>query len=250
MPTEGSGYGETTDRTCRSVYVVIPVYNEADTLEALAAHVLSELSGRRGRVVFVDDGSTDDSGAICDRLSEKYENVETVHFDRNRGKTAALAAGFARTGDADAVITMDSDLQDDPVEIPRFIAALEDGLDLVCGWKKQRHDPWTKRWPSKVYNGFTARVFGLRLHDINCGFKAMRGDVARAAVLRHDYHRLLPAIAKAQGFRVGEIVVNHHPRRFGQSKFGLERYWRGLRDVARLWWEVQRGIVGPAAGEN
>jgi dolichol-phosphate mannosyltransferase len=194
-------------------------------------------------VVLVDDGSTDGSTGRCDEIAAARPEVEVIHFPSNRGKTEALAAGFARAA-GDVVITLDSDLQDDPAEIPRFLEAIAQGLDLVCGWKVRRQDPWSKRCASRLYNGATARVFGLRLHDINCGFKAMRIEVARAAVLKHDYHRLIPAIAAAQGFRVGEIAVRHHPRRHGTSKFGLERYWRGLRDVGRLWWEIQRGRIG------
>jgi dolichol-phosphate mannosyltransferase len=218
------------------------VFNEADTVEPLVSQVLRHGGTSVRRVILIDDGSTDGSAERIAEIASANPQVESVRFAENRGKTAALAAGFAlATGDI--VITMDSDLQDDPAEIPRFVEAVRSGLDLVCGWKKERHDPWTKRWASRLYNGFTARVFGLRLHDINCGFKAMRIEVARGLVLNHDYHRLLPVIAHAQGFRVDEIVVRHHPRAFGRSKFGFERYWRGLRDVARLWWEIRTGQI-------
>ena len=227
------------------VCVVVPVFNEADTLEPLVRAVMNTPRVTIEQLILVDDGSTDGSAARCDEIARSVAGVEAIHFAENQGKTAALAAGFARAK-GDIMITMDSELQDDPEEIPRFLEAIDGGLDLVCGWKKQRHDPWTKRWASRVYNGFTARAFGLRLHDINCGFKAMRIEVAKAAVLRHDFHRLIPAIAAAQGYRVGEIVVRHHPRRYGKSKFGLERYWRGLRDVARLWWAIRRGTIGPS----
>ncbi len=239
------------DRTARppSLCVVVPVFNEAKTLRPLVEGILRTAVGRECRIVLVDDGSTDGSAARCDELVRAHDGVEAIHFAANRGKTEALAAGFARA-QGDIVITMDSDLQDDPAEIPRLLAALDSGLDLVCGWKRTRHDPWTKRFASRVYNGCTARVFGLRLHDINCGFKAMRIEVARAAVLRHDYHRLIPAIAAAQGFRVGEIAVQHHARAHGQSKFGIERYWRGLRDVARLWWEIRTGRIPKRVGSD
>lgn len=247
MPTADTGASKTANdaRTRPRVCIIVPIYNESDTLEPLVRSVLSHCSGVPLQLVLVNDGSTDASASQCDAIAQRHPEVEVIHFPKNRGKTEALAAGFARA-QGEIVITMDSDLQDDPAEIPRFLDAIAGGLDLVCGWKQQRHDPWSKRWASRVYNGFTARVFGLRLHDINCGFKAMRSAVARAAVLKHEYHRLIPAIAAAQGFQVGEIVVRHHPREFGTSKFGIERYWRGLRDVARLWWEIRMGRIGPA----
>lgn len=218
------------------VSVVVPVFNEAETILPLvdAIHTVAPSC----RILLIDDGSTDGSAARCEEAAKAHSEVEVVHFEHNRGKTEALAAGFARA-DGDVVITMDSDLQDDPVEIPRFLDALDGGLDVVVGWKAHRRDPWHKRWPSRVYNGFTAKLFGLKLHDINCGFKAMRLEVAKNLRLHHDYHRLIPVLAAAQGYRVGEIAVRHHPRRHGASKFGLERYWRGLRDVMRVWVEIR-----------
>jgi len=217
--------------------VVVPVYNEAETILPLVDAILA--AAPSARILLIDDGSTDGSAARCDEAAAAHGSVEVMHFERNRGKTEALAAGFA-WADGDIVITLDSDLQDDPAEIPRFLQALDGGLDLVVGWKAHRNDPWHKRWPSRVYNGFNARLFGLRLHDINCGFKAMRIEVAKGLRLHHDYHRLIPILAAAQGYRVGEIAVRHHPRRHGASKFGLERYWRGLRDVTRVWLELRR----------
>ncbi len=220
--------------------VVIPVFNEERTILPLVDAVFAAAAPYGCRIILVDDGSTDGSAARCDEAARGNAAVEAVHFPVNRGKTAALAEGFARaTGDV--VVTLDSDLQDDPAEIPRFLAALDEGCDLVCGWKADRQDPWHKRWASRVFNGFTARLFGLRLHDINCGFKAMRIEVAQGLELKRDYHRLIPVLAAARGYRVGEIAVRHHPRRYGRSKFGIERYWRGLRDVMRLWWELRAG---------
>jgi dolichol-phosphate mannosyltransferase len=220
--------------------IVIPVFNEAETIAPLVDAIARVVGPRPYRIILVDDGSTDGSGRRCDEAAAANPAVEAIHFARNRGKTAALAEGFARATGA-IVITMDSDLQDDPAEIPRFLAALDEGHDLVCGWKADRHDPWHKRWASRVFNGFAARLFGLRLHDINCGFKAMRIEVARSLRLKRDYHRLIPVIAAAQGFRVGEITVRHHARRHGRSKFGFERYWRGLRDTIQLWRELRAG---------
>lgn len=219
---------------------MIPVFNESETLQPLVKQILDVAQGYPCRVLLVDDGSSDGSSAICDRLAQHYDEVEALHFRENRGKTAALEAGFA-SADGDVVITMDSDLQDDPNEIPRFLSALGAGYDLICGWKADRRDPLHKRIASRIYNTFVARMFGLRLHDINCGFKAMRTDVAKNLSLEHDYHRLIPVLAAASGYRVGEIKVRHHPRRSGKSKYGFERYWRGMRDVGRLWWRLQRG---------
>lgn len=216
--------------------MVVPVYNEAETVKPLVDAIRAAYAG--ARIILVDDGSSDGSGARCDDAA-RLPGVEVEHFASNRGKTEALKAGIARaTGDV--VVTIDSDLQDDPAEIPRFLAKLDEGFDLVCGWKSDRQDPWHKRWASKVYNGFTARLFGVRLHDINCGFKAMRIEVARSLELERDYHRLIPVIAAAKGYRVTEIAVRHHPRRHGKSKFGFERYWRGLRDVSHLWLGFRR----------
>jgi glycosyltransferase involved in cell wall biosynthesis len=216
--------------------IVVPVYNEAETIQPLIEAILK--SAPPCRIILVDDGSTDGSGARCDEAAARHAGIDVIHFDANRGKTEALSAGFAQA-DADIVITMDSDLQDDPAEIPRFLEALDGGLDLVCGWKADRKDPWHKRWASRVFNGFTAMLFGVKLHDINCGFKAMRSEVTKSLCLQHDYHRLIPVLAAAQGYRVGEIKVRHHPRRHGTTKFGFERYWRGLRDVMRLWRELR-----------
>ncbi len=130
---------------------------------------------------------------------------------------------------------MDSDLQDDPAEIPRFIEALQQDHDLVTGWKVIRHDPWHKTFPSKVYNTFVCKLFGISLHDINCGYKAMTPEVAKSLNLKHDYHRLIPVLAKLAGHTITEIQVKHHPRRYGKSKYGLARIWHGLRDTFRVW---------------
>lgn len=226
--------------------IILPVYNEATTLAPLVESLLETTRPHGTRIILIDDGSTDGSSGICDDLSHTYKEVDVIHFAENCGKTAALRAGFD-AAEGDLVITMDSDLQDDPSEIPRFIDAVADGLDMVCGWKADRQDPLVKRIASRVYNGFTALLFRLPLHDINCGFKAMRLDVAKSLSLDHDYHRLIPVLAAAQGYRVGELKVRHHPRRSGKSKYGIERYWHGLRDVARLWWQLRFNRDGGAS---
>jgi len=223
----------------RTLSFVVPLFNEEDTIAELVDRIRANSTAFALELLLIDDGSTDRSGQVCDRLAAKYTEVQSIHLGRNHGKTTALAKGFARaTGDI--VFTIDADLQDDPAEIPRFIEAIDAGYDLVTGWKAERKDPWQKRIASKVYNGFTARVFGLKLHDMNCGFKAMRRDVAKSLDLKHDYHRVIPVLAVANGYRVTEIPVKHHARQHGSSKYGFERYWKGLRDVWRVYWEIKR----------
>jgi dolichol-phosphate mannosyltransferase len=160
--------------------------------------------------------------------------VDLIRFRRNRGKCAALAAGFAHA-DGNVIITMDADLQDDPKEIPRLVAKLNEGFDMVVGWKQVRYDPWTKTFPSRIYNGMANLLFGLGLHDINCGFKALRAEVAKGLALNGDMHRLIPVMAAQQGYKVTEAPVEHHPRRHGQSKYGYERFTRGAADIITLY---------------
>jgi glycosyltransferase involved in cell wall biosynthesis len=219
---------------------IIPVYNERDTLEPLVEGIAEHAAPHAYRIVFVDDGSTDGSTEVLADLAQRYASVEVVYFRCNCGKTTALTAGFARaTGDL--VFTMDADLQDDPKEIPRFIEKIEEGFDLVSGWKQKRHDPWHKTLPSRVYNRRVTRLFGLDIHDVNCGFKAMRTEVARNFRLYGERHRLLPVLAKNLGYRVGEIVVEHHARRYGVSKYGFERFYRGALDVTTTWFITRYG---------
>jgi dolichol-phosphate mannosyltransferase len=208
--------------------------NERETLRELTRRILANAPDHTVKILFINDGSTDGSDETLDELDAEYDEIEILHFPENRGKSAALAEGFARA-QGDIVFTMDSDLQDDPAEIPRFLEALAQGSDLVTGWKVIRHDPWHKTIPSKIYNGFVCRLFGLDLHDVNCGFKAMNLQVAKSLELKHDFHRLIPVLAKQKGFTITEIEVQHHPRQYGKSKYGLARFWHGLRDVFRVW---------------
>lgn len=217
-----------------NLFFIIPVMNERETLRDLARGILANTTDHTPRILFINDGSTDGSDNTLDEIAAECSQVEVLHFPQNRGKSAALAEGFARA-QGDIVFTMDSDLQDDPAEIPRFLEALAQGADLVTGWKIVRHDPWHKTIPSKVYNRFVCRLFGLDLHDINCGFKAMTLEVAKSLHLKHDYHRLIPVLAKQNNFTITEIEVRHHPRRYGKSKYGLARFWHGLRDTFRVW---------------
>lgn len=218
-----------------SISVVIPVFDERESLRPLLAELLPVLRSldRRTEVVFVDDGSRDGSGDLLEELAGAEAEVRVVRLRTNFGKGAALMAGF-RYATGDAVVTMDADLQDDPAEIPAMVGALEAGADLVSGWKADRRDPWSKRIASKVFNGVTSRMSGLALHDLNCGLKAYRKEVVRSLSLSGDLYRYIPVMAAAEGFRVQEMAVNHRPRRFGRSKYGLERYVRGFLDLLTI----------------
>jgi dolichol-phosphate mannosyltransferase len=180
--------------------------------------------------VFVDDGSRDGTHAALVRLHDRADNVKVVRLRRNAGKAAALDAGF-REAEGDVVVTIDGDLQDDPAEIPRLLAKLDEGFDLVTGWKARRNDPAVRRVLSRVFNTVTGWVSGVRLHDMNCGLKAFRSEVARELDLYGELHRFIPVLAHDLGFRVTEIAVNHRPREHGRSRYGPERYVRGFLDL-------------------
>lgn len=212
------------------ITVVVPVYNEAQTLRALAHGIQENMRERNFRILFVDDGSTDNSWGILCALREESDVIDIVRLRRNFGKTSALAAAFSFAR-GDIIITMDADLQDDPKEIPALLEKLEQGFDVVCGWKQRRYDPWHKTIPSRIFNFWVSRTFNLPLHDVNTGFKAMRGEVAAQLPLWSDMHRLIPVFAANMGYKVTEIPVHHHPRRFGRSKYGFERYMRGAMDA-------------------
>jgi dolichol-phosphate mannosyltransferase len=212
--------------------LVIPVYNERESLLALhteIAEVAAKLA-ERVEIIFVDDGSKDDSWAVVRDLASKDERVRGIKFRRNFGKAAALEAGF-RAAKGGIVITMDADLQDDPHEIPHFLEKLRGGLDVVSGWKKVRHDPWHKVLPSRVFNKFLSVLTGVHLHDHNCGMKAYRAEALREVHLYGEMHRFVPVLAFARGFRVGELVIQHRARKFGRSKYGWKRFIKGALDV-------------------
>jgi glycosyltransferase involved in cell wall biosynthesis len=215
------------------VSVVIPAYNEVDSVALLAEQVDAALAqlGKRYEILFVDDGSTDGTFDALLQVSETIPAVRAIQFRRNFGKSAALTAGF-REAQGDIVVTMDADLQDDPCEIPEFLAALGDGdYDLVSGWKFPRQDPRSKTLPSRVFNSVTAKMSGLDLHDFNCGFKAYRRQVVEEISIYGELYRYIPVLAHWRGFKVKEIKVRHNPRRSGQSKFGVSRFPRGFFDL-------------------
>lgn len=214
------------------ISVIIPVLNERDNLPELYEGLTGTLPGlNRGyEILFVDDGSSDGSVEYCRSMVQSDERVTLIELRRHFGKATALQVGF-QAAKGDIIITMDGDLQDDPVEIPRFLAALEAGADLVSGWKKKRHDPWTKTLPSKLFNMVTSMLTGVKLQDFNCGFKAYRREVVESLDLYGELHRYIPVLAHTNGFRIGEIPVNHRPRCYGESKYSFERFTRGAFDL-------------------
>ena len=214
------------------ISVVVPVYNEAGSLGLLHGELDSVFRGQvPGPVefVFVDDGSRDSSWQVLADLAGRDARVIAIRFRRNFGKAAALTAGF-RAARGERIFTLDADLQDDPAEIPRFLARLE-GADVVSGWKKNRRDPWHKVYPSRVFNWMVSALTGCRLHDHNCGFKLYRSEVVREVEIYGELHRFVPVLAHARGFRVAEIEVNHRPRRHGSSKYGVSRFLKGFLDL-------------------
>jgi len=219
------------------VSVVIPLYNEVESLQKLADWVakVCEEAKMTWEVIFIDDGSTDGSWDIIQQLSENNNRVKGIKFRRNYGKSAALHHGF-QAAKGDVVITMDGDLQDNPDEIPELYAmVMNNDYDLVSGWKKKRHDPLTKRLPSKFFNRTARAVTGIKLHDFNCGLKAYKGEVVKNIEVYGEMHRYIPVIAKQAGFtKIGEKVVKHRKREFGVSKFGIERYINGFLDLISI----------------
>jgi glycosyltransferase involved in cell wall biosynthesis len=217
------------------VTLVIPVYEEAESVAELYRQIDAALEPLRldVQIVFVDDGSRDGTLDALQEIFDADARVEVLSLRRNFGKTAALLAGFQRANGA-IVITMDGDLQDDPKEIPRFLDALSRDKDLVSGWKRRRHDPFTKTAPSRVFNFVVRKATGIPLHDFNCGFKAYRLEVLDELKLYGELHRFIPVMAFWKGFRIGELEVEHHPRRFGRSKFGAGRLFKGLLDFLKV----------------
>ena len=216
--------------------IVIPAYNEVQSLPLLVDGIVSAVERMplaSWEIVLVDDGSTDGTAALMTRLASSRPGIKAVLLRTNFGKSAALMAGF-REAAGDIVITMDADLQDDPVEIPAFVETIDQGYDLVSGWKKERHDPLEKRLASRFFNAVVRNVSGVRLRDNNCGFKAYRRWCLEGLELRGNQHRFIPAILSWRGARIAEIPVLHHPRRFGKSNYGITRYFHGAADLLTL----------------
>jgi glycosyltransferase involved in cell wall biosynthesis len=215
-----------------TISVVAPAFDEERSVALLFDELQAALDPLDApwEVVFVDDGSRDGTFAALTRLHDAHDNVRVVRLRRNFGKSAALAAGFEQAR-GDVVVTIDADLQDDPAEIPRLLAKLDEGFDLVSGWKSRRRDPWTRRVLSRIFNRLASVVSGVTLHDVNCGLKAYRAEVVHDLRIYGELHRFLPVLAHERGYRVAELPVNHRPRNHGRSRYGLERYLRGFLDL-------------------
>lgn len=212
--------------------ILVPVYNEQESLAELAQEIdaVCVREGIAYELLFIDDGSRDGSWPLIRTLCEASPTRRAIRFRRNFGKAAALSAGMSAAR-GETMLMLDADLQDDPNEIPRFLAKLNEGYDVVNGWKTHRLDPWHKVYPSKVFNAMVSRLTGLSLHDHNCGLKCFRAEVAREIRLYGELHRFIPVLAHARGFRVAEQGIHHRPRKFGQSKYGVKRFLRGFLDL-------------------
>ena len=221
-------------RQTPEISFVIPAMNEEDSLQELTSKIAEHVGTDNYEIILIDDGSTDDTWAVMQALADlNPKHIRGLRFRSNRGKAAGLQAGFD-VAKGDLIFTMDADLQDDPKEIPRFIAKIHEGYDLVSGWKAVRHDPWHKVLPSRVFNRMLSYFSQVKLHDHNCGFKCYRREVAKSIKLFGELHRMVPSLAGMQGFKVTEIVVQHHARQFGVSKYGVERFIRGFSDMLTM----------------
>lgn len=212
--------------------IIIPAFNEKESLPILLEKIREAVDplNLAYEIIVVDDGSADGTDRILRELKPKYQQLKAVIFRKNYGKSAALSEGF-KLAQGNNFITMDADLQDDPGEIPNLLNKLNEGYDLISGWKKKRHDPISKTVPSRLFNFITSKLSGIRIHDFNCGLKAYRKEVLDTIKVYGELHRFIPVLAHWQGFRVGEIPVQHHPRKYGKSKFGINRFFHGLLDL-------------------
>jgi len=214
------------------ISIVIPVYNEEESIEALYKELKSVLDNikKTYEIIFVDDGSTDKSFEILEKLHNEDKKVKVIKFRRNFGKSSAIDAGF-KNARGEIVFTMDADLQDDPKEIPRFLDKINEGFDLVVGWKYNRKDPYTKRIPSKIFNYLLMYLTGINIHDSNCCFKAYKKNVTDTLSIYGELHRYIPVLVHWKGFKITEIRVNHRPRMYGKSKYGVMRLFKGFLDL-------------------
>ena len=212
--------------------VVVPLFNEEDNIKLVYTQLRVALAklGKSYEIIFVDDGSTDKSFAILKELYNQTNDIKVIRFRRNFGKSAALSAGF-KEAKGKLIITMDADLQDDPAEIPNFVSKINEGYDLVSGWKFQRQDSVSKRISSKIFNRVTALLTGIKIHDFNCGFKAYKREVAQDIRIYGSLHRYIPVLAYWKGYRIGELKIRHRPRKYGKSKYGVKRAMIGFWDL-------------------
>lgn len=210
--------------------VIIPVYNEEKSLNELYLRIVDALEKKDFEIIFVNDGSVDDSVKIIDELVKKDKRVSKVNFKRNKGKSAVLMEGF-KEAKGELIVTLDADLQDHPEEIKNLVEKIDDGYDLVSGWKKQRNDPLVFVLFSHFFNWIIRKTTGVKLHDINCGLKIYRREVVESLHLYGDLYRFIPVLAAKEGFRIGEIEVDHSPRKYGHSKYGIAKFFRGFFDL-------------------
>ena len=223
------------------ISIVVPVYNEVDNIEPLSHAIINAMQGRNYEVVFVDDGSTDGSAQKLREWCAQHTNFRTVHFKKNAGQTAAMDAGF-RHAAGKYVVSMDADMQNDPADIPKLIEKLNT-FDMVCGWRQKRNDPWIKRISSKVANYIRNKLSKEDIRDTGCSLKAYRRDCLDHIKLYNGMHRFLPTLFKMEGFTVTEIVVNHYPRKFGKSKYGISnRAFRAFVDLLVVRWMKKRKL--------
>ncbi|RKY87591.1 glycosyltransferase [candidate division KSB1 bacterium] len=214
------------------ISIVVPLFNEKDSLKELHKKISDVMikNGEPYEIIFIDDGSTDDSFEYLKKIYEDDKNVRVFRLQRNYGKSAALSTGF-KNAKGEVIITIDADLQDDPEEIPNLLKKINDGYDLVSGWKMDRKDPFIKIVSSKFFNFITRLLTGLKIHDINCGLKAYRRKVTENIKVYGELHRYIPALAKVEGFKIDEVKVRHHPRKYGKSKYGVTRFFKGFTDL-------------------
>ena len=216
------------------ISIVIPLFNENESISDLYIEICDALSSYDNwEIIFIDDGSSDGSKDKIIDIISKDSRSRLISFYRNFGKSAALSEGF-KYSKGDIIITMDADLQDDPAEISNLISKINEGYDLVSGWKKVRHDPWTKTFPSKIFNFVTRLLTGVKIHDFNCGLKAYRSAVVKSIEIFGGRHRYIPALAGQKNFSVSEIVVNHRPRKYGETKYGGSRIFHGFFDLLTI----------------